>query len=80
MRLKDDYEFESIIRSLEVALQIDGSTYDEKDVVKAIDAVKKRLTRQYVHIDFVNYKIGDPEIEGLGDATTLRLYQYQNPH
>ena len=48
MRLKDDYEFESIIRSLEVALQIDGSTYDEKDVVKAIDTVKKRLTRQYI--------------------------------
>lgn len=70
MRLKDDYEFESIIRSLEVALQIDGSTYDEKDVVKAIDTVKKRLTRQYVYIDFINYKIGDPEIEGLGDAAS----------
>lgn len=70
MRLKDDYELESVIRGLEVALQVDGSTYDEKDISKAIMDVKKRLTRQYVHIDFINFRIGDPEIEKLGDAAS----------
>lgn len=73
MRLKEIYGLQSIVKELEIALQIEGSAYEEKNLDVVVSDVKKRLSRQYA-LDFTNYKVGDPELEGIKSATEVAMF------
>ena len=47
MRISDVYNIENIITNLEIALQIDGSDYGQKDLNVAIEKIKARIKSQY---------------------------------
>lgn len=72
MTISDNYNIDSIITELEVALQIDGSDYAEKDVTRIISNIKKRIARQY-QVDLTNTKIDDPTlfVDKYRNASTL---------
>lgn len=61
MTICDTYNIDSILTELEVALQIDGQDYAEKDFKKIISSVKRRIARQY-QVDLTNTKIDDPTL------------------
>ena len=61
MTICDTYNIDSILTELEVALQIDGQDYAEKDFKKIISNVKRRIARQY-QVDLTNTKIDDPTL------------------
>ena len=47
MRISDVYNIENIITNLEIALQINGSDYGQKDLNVAIEKIKARIKSQY---------------------------------
>lgn len=61
MDISSMYDINRIVISLEVALQIDGQDYAEKDVSVIIDNVKKRIIRQY-QVDLTSCKIFDDDL------------------
>ena len=52
------YNIDELIRSLEVALQIDGSDYAERNVDTIIRNIKNRIIRQY-QVDLTLVKMND---------------------
>lgn len=61
MDISSLYDINRIIINLEVALQIDGQDYAEKDVNTIIRNVKQRIIRQY-QVDLTNCKITDDDL------------------
>lgn len=58
MNISDMYDINRIVLDIEVALQIDGKDYGEKDVDVIIENVMNRIIRQY-QIDLHGRKITD---------------------
>lgn len=56
------YDIDSIIREVEIALQIDGKDYEETDIDVALDSIKERLMRK-TQIDFKRFKLTAPEVK-----------------
>ncbi|MCI9050729.1 MAG: hypothetical protein HFI05_02205 [Lachnospiraceae bacterium] len=56
------YSIDAIIRELEIAFQIDGSDFEERDMNIVIQNVKTRIGRQY-QIDLTSTKINAIELE-----------------
>lgn len=58
MIISDFYDINKIILDVEVALQIDGKDYGEKDVDVILDNIRNRIIRQY-QLDLFGKKIND---------------------
>ena len=58
MTISEMYDINRIVIDIEVALQIDGQDYGEKDVDVILNNIKNRIIRQY-QIDLHNNKITD---------------------
>lgn len=56
------YDIDSIIRELEIALQIDGRDYEEEDISSALDSIKERLMRK-TQIDLKKFKLTATEVK-----------------
>lgn len=52
------YNIDDLVRSLEVALQIDGADYAERSVDTIIKSIKNRIIRQY-QVDLTDVKMND---------------------
>lgn len=61
MTITDNYDINHILLDLEVALQIDGKDYAEKDVDAIIDSILNRIIRQY-QIDLHGIKVTDESL------------------
>lgn len=61
MTISDNYDIDSILTQLEIALQVDGSDYAEKDIDKVVKNVRTRIARQY-QVDLSGTKINDPAL------------------
>lgn len=61
MNITDMYDIQKITIDLEVALQIDGMDYAEKNVDIIMDNIHKRIMRQY-QLDLRNTKIDDDSL------------------
>lgn len=61
MQIQDMYDINRIILDVEVALQIDGKDYGEKDVDTIIENVRNRIIRQY-QLDLHGIKINDDSL------------------
>lgn len=61
MTISDLYNIEEILTALELALQVDGSDYSEKDANVIIKNVKTRIARQY-QVDLSHTKVDDPTL------------------
>ena len=58
MTISDNYVIDEILTQLEIALQIDGVDYAEKDVNVIVNNVKTRIARQY-NVDLKGTNITD---------------------
>lgn len=58
MIISDFYDINKIILDIEVALQIDGKDYGEKDVDVILDNIRNRIIRQY-QLDLFGKKVND---------------------
>lgn len=70
------YDINKIAINLEVALQIDGMDYAEKDVNVIISNVKQRIIRQY-NVDLTNCKITDDDL-AMGRARSSAILFIEN--
>lgn len=61
MNISEMYDVNTIILNIEVALQIDGKDYGEKDVDVIMENIMGRIIRQY-QIDLHNRKITDESL------------------
>lgn len=61
MTITDMYDINRILLDVEVALQIDGKDYAEKDVDTILDSILNRIIRQY-QIDLHGIKITDESL------------------
>lgn len=61
MVISDLYDINRIILDTEVALQVDGKDYSEKDVDMILDNIRNRIIRQY-QIDLHDRKISDESL------------------
>lgn len=61
MTISDMYDISRIVIDIEVALQIDGQDYGEKDVDVIIENIKNRIIRQY-QIDLHGRQVTDAEL------------------
>lgn len=59
MNISEMYDINRIVLNIEVALQIDGKDYGEKDVNVIMENIMGRIIRQY-QIDLHNRKISFP--------------------
>lgn len=58
MVISDLYDINRIVLDIEVALQIDGKDYGEKDVDVIMESIRSRIIRQY-QLDLHDRKISD---------------------
>jgi len=72
MDIQSCYRLEDIIKELEMALQISGSDFEEKDVDAIIKNVKARIGRQY-QLD-MTYKLNAPELNAPAYRDSLDGY------
>lgn len=72
MTISDNYDIDKIITQLEIALQIDGQDYAEKNIDVVVKNVKTRIARQY-QVDLSGTKIDDPMlfVDKFRNASTL---------
>lgn len=61
MIISEMYDINRIVLDIEVALQIDGKDYGEKDVDVILENVRNRIIRQY-QIDLHNTKVSDDSL------------------
>lgn len=61
MQIQDMYDINRIVLDIEVALQIDGKDYGEKDVSVILDNICTRIIRQY-QLDLRGKKISDDSL------------------
>ena len=61
MTISEMYDINRIILDIEVALQIDGKDYGEKDVDVVMENIRNRIIRQY-QIDLHDRKISDESL------------------
>lgn len=61
MNIAEIYDINRIIINLEIAFQIDGTDYAEKNIDTIIKNIKNRIIRQY-QVDLTNNKITDDAI------------------
>jgi hypothetical protein len=61
MIISEMYDINRIILDIEVALQIDGKDYSEKDVDVILENIRNRIIRQY-QIDLHDRKISDDSL------------------
>lgn len=61
MTISEMYDIDRILTDMEVAMQIDGKDYGEKDMDVVIRNVKTRIARQY-HVDLSTCKVDDPAL------------------
>ncbi len=61
MKIADCYDLHALIRELEVAFQVDGSDFEERDIDVLVKNVKTRVSRQY-QIDVLSYKVDADEL------------------
>lgn len=61
MQIQDMYDINRIVLDIEVALQIDGKDYGEKDVNIIMDNICSRIIRQY-QLDLKGKKITDDSL------------------
>lgn len=62
MNIGECYDLHSIIKELELALQIEDGDLRETDMDKLMANIKKKIAIQY-NVDLTGFKINSPEIE-----------------
>lgn len=62
MNVEMNYNLSDIVHELEVALQIDGKDFEEKDMDILIRNVRMRIENQYA-LDLTSYKLSDVELQ-----------------
>lgn len=73
MTVSDLYDINRIIINLEVALQIDGADYAEKDVSVIMKNIKSRIIRQY-QVDLADTKIDDQSLYMSKSRNSVSLF------
>lgn len=61
MTISELYDINRIVRDIEVALQIDGKDYGEKNVDLILESIRNRIISTY-HIDLHDRKINDDDL------------------
>lgn len=62
MTIENYYSADKVLRELEAALLIDAMDYEEHEVTRILENVKKRILKQY-QLDLTQFKVGDVELE-----------------
>ena len=71
--IEECYDLQSIVRQLELALQVDGKDYEEMNVDKAFVNIIARINQQY-GVDLSEHKIGDSALMLSSSATQLPVF------
>lgn len=61
MNISEMYDINRIVLDIEVALQIDGKDYGEKDITVIMENIRNRIIRQY-QIDLHGRKVSDDDL------------------
>ncbi len=73
MNISEMYDINRIVIDIELALQIDGQDYGEKDVDVILDNIKNRIIRQY-QIDLRDKKVTDESLYIGGRRSSAVLF------
>ena len=81
MNIIECYDLHSIVKELELALQIEDGDLRETDIEKLLDNVKRKINREY-QVDVINYKVNAAELElsQMREATAIFIENITGIH
>lgn len=73
MNITGEYNLHEIIKELEIAFQIDGSDFEERDMDRFLSSIKTKINRQY-NIDISEYPVNSIELDMCAFRESLLIF------